>query len=89
MWVCDVCRNVERNPKFIGAMSNHDVDNCNGTHQPTYTRDDMIRVVLGQQWAVAIALHGTFHGIPLIAGHPQEWRVSDLPCAVDVVDGVG
>jgi hypothetical protein len=56
---------------------------------PTYTREDLIRVVVGQQWAVAIALHSSIYGAKRIAGHAQEWRVGGLPCAVDVVDGVG
>ena len=44
-----------------------------------YTRDDIVRVVLGQQWAVAIALH---RGI--------GWchYVGDLPSAHDVVEGM-
>jgi hypothetical protein len=59
---------------------------------PTYTREDLIRVVLGQQWAVAIALHDFVkmpemeHGIQVTG---PTWQVGDLPCAVDVVDGVG
>jgi hypothetical protein len=58
-------------------------------HRPIYTREDLIRVVLAQQWAVAIALHSSIYGANRIAGHSQEWRVGDLPCAVDVVDGTG
>ncbi len=58
-------------------------------HTKSYTREDLIRVVLGQQWAVAIALHSSIYGAKRIAGHAQEWRVGGLPCAVDVVDGVG
>jgi hypothetical protein len=60
------------------------------TPDPTYTREDLIRVVLGQQWAVAIALEAFaidemrydyyFDETPFAA-------IGDLPCAVDVVDG--
>ena len=42
------------------------------------SRDDLIRAILGQQWAVAIALH---------RGLGWCHYVGDLPCAVDVVDG--
>lgn len=38
----------------------------------TYTRDDLVRAILAQQWAVAIAL----------------CAVGDLPCADDVVEGM-
>jgi hypothetical protein len=67
---------------------------------PTYTRDDLIRVVLGQQWAVAIALYdhrgnNKKHSIPhyLMGDMGGDWMkgaaedLADLPCAVDVVDG--
>lgn len=45
----------------------------------TYTRSDLVRAILGQQWAVAIALHRSL-----------GWchYVGDLPCAVDVVEGM-
>ena len=45
----------------------------------TYTRDDMVRAILAQQWAVAIALH---------RGLGWCQYVSDLPCAHDVVEGM-
>jgi len=51
----------------------------------TYTRDDLIRVVMGQQWAVAIACHFDNHFWVSIEGA----NLADLPCAVDVVDGLG
>jgi hypothetical protein len=51
----------------------------------TYTRDDLIRVVIGQQWAVAIACHFDNHFWVSIEGA----NLADLPCAVDVVDGIG
>jgi len=51
----------------------------------TYTRDDLIRVVVGQQWAVAIAT--------MMCARPKPAYLasvlSRLPCAVDVVDGLG
>ena len=60
-----------------------------------YTRDDLVRVVIAQQWAVAIALHYAI-------GWTSDWqeaetwiddagpqrRVASLPCAVDVVEGM-
>ncbi len=51
----------------------------------TYTREDLIRVVLSQQWAVAIACHFDNHFWVSIEGA----NLADLPCAVDVVDGLG
>jgi hypothetical protein len=60
----------------------------------TYTREDLIRVVVGQQWAVAIALHDGicfvpewFGGDTWVEKSGQSRRIADLPCAVDVVDG--
>ena len=44
----------------------------------TYTRDDMVRAILGQQWAVAIAA--------LHRGIGWCHYVGNLPCAVDVVE---
>jgi hypothetical protein len=59
---------------------------CSGwacPHRPIYTREDLIRVVLGQQWAVAICLmENPPHYHPM-----STHRIGDLPCAVDVVDG--
>lgn len=51
----------------------------------TYSRDDLVRVVLGQQWAVAIALH---RGIGWWSDNNSTTLgyVGDLPCAVDVVE---
>jgi len=57
---------------------------------PTYTRDDLIRVVIAQQWAVAIALLAIANetdGGRMYAMAPRI--LSRFPCAVDVVDGVG
>ena len=54
-------------------------------HRPRYTRDDLVRAILGQQWAVAIALHSSIYGAKRIAGHAQEWRVGGLPSPDDVV----
>ena len=50
-----------------------------------YTRDDLVRLVIGQQWAVAIALHA---GRYEIVWHTGEMLVAYLPCAVDVVEGM-
>lgn len=60
-----------------------------------YTRDDLVRVVLGQQWAVAIACHDGVTFRPAWQG-AETWinddgpqrRLADLPCAVDVVEGM-
>lgn len=41
-----------------------------------YSRDDLVRVVIAQQWAVAIALH---------RGLGWCHYVGNLPCAYDVV----
>ena len=61
----------------------------------TYTRDDMVRAILAQQWAVAIALHDGVTFLPAWHGaetwindaEPQR-RLASLPCAVDVVEGM-
>ena len=57
----------------------------------TYTRDDMVRAILGQQWAVAIACHalGPVPGAEtwIDDAGPQR-RLADLPCAHDVVEGM-
>ena len=56
----------------------------------TYTRDDLIRAVVGQQWAVAIALLRNLRGDGRVNLWPEvALDVADLPCAVDVVDGLG
>jgi hypothetical protein len=49
----------------------------------TYTREDMIRFVIGQQWAVAITV---LDGEPTTASTLAK-MLADLPCAVDVVGG--
>jgi hypothetical protein len=62
----------------------------------TYTRDDMVRAILGQQWAVAIACHDRVTFLPAWHGaetwiddvEPQR-RLASLPCAVDVVEWMG
>ncbi len=51
----------------------------------TYTRDDMVRAILAQQWAVAIALHA---GRYEIVWHTGEMLVAYLPCADDFVEGM-
>jgi hypothetical protein len=51
----------------------------------TYTREDLIRVVIGQQWAVAIATMMCARPKPAYLAAVLE----RLPCAVDVVDGLG
>jgi hypothetical protein len=61
----------------------------------TYTRDDLVRAIVGQQWAVAIACHDGVTFRPAWQG-AETWinddgpqrRLADLPCAVDVVEGV-
>ncbi len=55
----------------------------------TYNRDELVRAIVGQQWAVAIAC---WQGYPAsLAGvHIWSWTadaLASLPCAVDVVDG--
>jgi len=52
---------------------------------PTYTRDELVRAIVGQQWAVAIACHFDNHFWVSIEGA----NLADLPCAVDVVGGLG
>ena len=57
----------------------------------TYTRDDMVRAILGQQWAVAIACHdavGWHIDAPHVSDTGPVRRVSHLPCAFDVVEGM-
>ncbi len=53
-------------------------------HTKSYTRDDLVRAIVAQQWAVAIACHFDNHFWVSIEGA----NLADLPCAVDVVDGV-
>jgi hypothetical protein len=53
--------------------------------QRIYTRDDLVRAILAQQWAVAIAVHA---GRYEIVWHTGEMLVAYLPCAVDVVEGM-
>lgn len=50
-----------------------------------YTRDDLVRAITAQQWAVAIALHA---GRYEIVWHQGDLLVAYLPCAVDVVEGM-
>ena len=72
---------------------------------PTYTRDDLIRAIVGQQWAVAIALWAPiYHWNGEVGMSAMQWEhrtaqdfarmkpaawIAGLPCAVDVVDGLG
>lgn len=53
------------------------------TYTHTYTRDDLIRAILGQQWAVAIACHGSWGFLCEDGG--TTLRLADLPSAHDVV----
>ena len=56
------------------------------TYTHTYTRDDLIRAILGQQWAVAITLLAIATEIDGGNMHSIAPRLlSRLPCAVDVV----
>jgi hypothetical protein len=58
---------------------------------PTYTREDLIRVVLAQQWAVAIACCdpiGWVLGESYTSDAGPVRRIASLPCAVDVVDNL-
>ena len=52
-----------------------------------YTRDDLVRVVIGQQWAVAIALCYQAGVMVYMVPDEEAYAVGDLPCAVDVVEG--
>ena len=54
----------------------------------TYTRDDMVRAILGQQWAVAIALCYQAGVIVYMVPDEEAYAVGDLPCAHDVVEGM-
>ena len=54
----------------------------------SYTREDLIRVVVGQQWAVAIEfewVRSVIYPRPSVL----HQAIGNLPCAVDVVDVVG
>jgi hypothetical protein len=53
----------------------------------TYTREDLIRAIVAQQWAVAIALLSPWAGGWWILFGDCNANVAELPCAVDVVDG--
>jgi hypothetical protein len=65
----------------------------------TYTREDLIRVVIGQQWAVAITVldgepttawdHSDDSGMYLSPSYASTLAkmLAALPCAVDVVNG--
>lgn len=54
----------------------------------TYTRDDIVRAILGQQWAVAIALCYQAGVMVYMVPDEEAYAVGDLPCAVDVVEGM-
>jgi hypothetical protein len=63
--------------------------------QRIYTRDDLVRAIVGQQWAVAIALHDAIAwssdwqgGLRVKMAGAISRRVASLPCAVDVVEGM-
>jgi hypothetical protein len=51
-----------------------------------YTRDDLVRAITAQQWAVAIACHHSTWGHIDECG--MSVRLSNLPCAHDVVEGM-
>ena len=53
-----------------------------------YTRDDIVRVVIGQQWAVAIALCYQAGVMVHMVPDEEAYAVGDLPCAHDVVEGM-
>lgn len=53
-----------------------------------YTRDDLVRAIVGQQWAVAIAAHnpmGWFIDAPWVDDDHRNRRFGDLPSAVDII----
>jgi hypothetical protein len=54
----------------------------------TYTRADIVRAIVGQQWAVAIACHvqTAFVDDPRMPPTLTVERIASLPCAVDVVE---
>lgn len=64
-----------------------------------YTRSDLVRAIVGQQWAVAIALYNPRGNSKETIPHRQmenyggDWvqmsaeDLASLPCAVDVVEG--
>ena len=57
----------------------------------TYTRDDLVRAIIAQQWAVAIACRDCVPWSsldPWIDNLGPCHRLADLPCAVDVVEGM-
>ena len=61
----------------------------------TYTRDDLVRAILGQQWAVAMCLMSPEawawagdHGGSRVGQSDWNNRLAALPCAVDVVEGM-
>ena len=56
--------------------------------QRIYTRDDLVRAILGQQWAVAIALCYQAGVMVYMVPDEEAYAVGDLPCAVDVVEGM-
>ena len=53
-----------------------------------YTRDDLVRLVIGQQWAVAIALAYQAGVMVIVVPDEEAAAVGDLPCAHDVVEGM-
>ena len=53
----------------------------------TYTRDDLVRAILAQQWAVAVAcMMSAKPGPPYLAAVLANPTL--FPCAVDVVEGM-
>ena len=53
-----------------------------------YTRDQLVRAIIAQQWAVAIALCYQAGVMVYMVPDEEAYAVGDLPCAVDVVEGV-
>ena len=52
-----------------------------------YTRDQLVRAIIAQQWAVAIALCYQAGVMVYMVPDEEAYAVGDLPCAVDVVEG--
>ena len=51
-----------------------------------YTRDQLVRAIIAQQWAVAIALCYQAGVMVYMVPDEEAYAVGNLPCAVDVVD---
>ena len=53
-----------------------------------YSRDDLVRAILAQQWAVAIALCYQAGAMVYMVPDDEAYAVGDLPSAHDVVEGM-